>query len=333
MKIFFGLFQASLATYFIMHVYSEICEVTRCASDNMAFNDSQCIYYHNQGEFPFNEVKISQCNSTNQMCPLPSGLKNQTCVDKYEPWNSFPGFPCTLDEQCWSKLCDKTKQVCLGKGEQKSCINSNECATGLFCQNNTACVTQLAENANCTDSYDCQNDMGCYNGNCRKYFSLPTGTKVDPQKGERLFCKSYYARDGMCVESKLKSKDQCSGDQTTCDYSYSVEGQAEQNYTISCKCTKSHSNNTYCQYGSESSPYKNELVPALKSWYSGDSKKKHTLMRHPNYNNKELTWKIYQIDEYPTFKDADTCVRGLFASSNFIQFISAISIFLAALLF
>jgi len=64
---------------------------------------------------------------------------------------------------------------CSGTPLNGACNSTTYCLSGTYCSifANMTCQPQLAAGANCTSMFDCQNNLGCYNGVCTAF-----GTKV-----------------------------------------------------------------------------------------------------------------------------------------------------------
>ncbi len=316
MKIDYVIIPFTILIGSIMYVYSEMCKVERCAKSGTIMTSGQCIKYHlNETNLaPIFEINATHCNATTEDCPPVFTGVDVQCKEKQPDRNQgVDQTPCAKDDDCDSKTCDKNILKCIGKGSGISCSSSRECKIGLYCQNATACQSQL-DKGKCTSDYDCKNNMGCFNSSCLEYISIEDGTKLT-KESEYEYCQSYYAiqRDGVwtCVSSDLLDADECTGTKTMCNYTYTLTGKAKAYFQKPCRCSVSSATKLFCQYGSNSAPFKNDLVPSLKSFYKGDSLKMHTFKR--DYYDSNLKWKMYSIKQYPTFREADQCVRDLYA--------------------
>jgi len=318
MKSEFTILQLTVLFISIMGIFSDKCPVKRCAVTGTEFKNSTCVTYHQDttSQVQYYEVDNSRCNSTVQHCPFIFYTdQDMNCQNKdIDKWAGIDGTHCNFDRDCYSGACNKEKNVCLGKGKGKSCAETKECAIGLFCERGAQCAPQLPLKASCISDTDCQNNLGCYEGVCIALYSLDDGTKVLAYQYE--LCKSGVVRDNQCVTTELHSPEECTGNTTVCNYSYSVSGQAKQEYTLPCVCSTAYADRKFCPYAANSSPHKNDLVPALKAFHNGESMKLHTLER--NKYDSNLLWKVYQVRQHPEYKDADECIKKMLVSSNYI---------------
>jgi len=331
MKYDFLFVQIYLVYISISNILSQQCQVKRCAVTGTEFQQGQCINFHknNKTSVEYYEIDHRKCNSTIEFCPHSFENKDINCAPKPADLESgIDGTPCTEDNGCYSKACDKTTGKCLGKKQGITCQQVRECAIGFYCQNNTVCQPQVAAKGSCNSDLDCQNNLGCFQGFCVPYLSLDDGTTVDVL--DYRLCKSYKVRDGQCVSTTLLSPDGCVGNQTMCNYTYTVPGQPKNDFQLPCKCGVGLPDKTFCQYGSLSSQWKDDMVPKLKSWYDVDSKKQHTVKRHDF--DKDLQWKVMQTNAYPDYRDADECVKKFYVASGYISLQIAL-VFLLTLLF
>jgi hypothetical protein len=73
------------------------------------------------------------------------------------------------------------------------------------------------------------------------------------------------------------------------------------------------------------------LNPTWKKWLNGEALKEHTLMRYKKIPNT-LKLKELEIRNYPSYKDADECLRNMFSDSRLLSLslivISVLGIFL-----
>ena len=326
------LIQLSLVYVAITNVFSQKCEVKQCATKDTVFTDQQCIKYRKDqtSQAEYYEIDHKQCNSTISYCPpVFDSTSEMKCATKQaDPYSGIEGAACERDAECFSEVCNKDTAKCTGVPVGKYCKNTRDCTIGTFCKDHNICTKQYPFKGNCTGDLECANNLGCLSGTCLNLYSLEDGAKVD--QSDYRFCKSNTVRDGQCVTTELLSNDECSETQTFCNYTYTVSGQAKVDYTKPCKCSSSDPDKKYCSYGSKSKPWKDDLIPSLKNWYTNDAIKQHA-MKKDLYSN-DLKWKIYQIQQYPIYKNADDCLKKFYASSSFI-FVKYGLLFLLAMIF
>ena len=193
---------------------------------------------------------VQNCNET-AVC-TPSQQSNSYCVSEVPP-EKYPGDYCYEDGDCTSENC--TNYICQGRAENANCTNVYDCNPGLQCAPETlTCQPQLTQGLPCASDFQCLNNMICslYGGsttNCTEYLSVPNGgivTRVDNAfTGLSLACAS-----GFAVETENGYK---------CTAAPKVKGSIPQycdmgspcsdttgKYSVPCQCGVNTEANAFC---------------------------------------------------------------------------------------
>jgi hypothetical protein len=176
----------------------------------------------------------------------------------------YPGEDCKVDTDCFSPDKDKypdEKLVgtckngkCQGYSKNQLCEETSWCNVGYHCsETEKKCVSQLSENADCTKTNQCQNNLICFEGKCKnKWYSQPAGTDVTGKTDVpyEYLCAFGKVSGGKCnyfnntdtVDPKTELV-QCNvGDD--CHYD-TVDGPK----TKKCECGFNENGYSYCQKG------------------------------------------------------------------------------------
>jgi hypothetical protein len=171
----------------------------QCAKFSCDKQGANCLHSVN----PFNDdgsnitVALTRvCNNTQSCSAGPLGLSqiyndaevNGKCVDNtpiLPKFLRYPGEACNADKDiCFNDVITNgtcTEGKCAGVAQGGNCTSTEQCLVGNFCDvknGNSTCVKQIAEGKNCTEAWDCQNNLFCYNGLCKAFGSLKTGDEV-----------------------------------------------------------------------------------------------------------------------------------------------------------
>lgn len=306
-------------------IFSKTCYVYRCASvNNYPVPPKSCVARHENklANITYYEIDTSHCTTT-EYCPYeyhdsPNDFigchdRNTHRDSEAETTKGLDKQTCDRDVDCKSKNCGADKK-CIGMKENDICEENNQCAIGNYCDmlNETTfkCKKQRKEQESCHVDLDCENDMGCMGEAgkkiCVKYYSLSDNTTVF-DVSDRRFCKSNYIHDNICVRHTLKSGEQCIGDQTLCEYQYSVPTKAQPVvFTRSCECSPTYFDKTYCPLATDNKLW-DSMAQSYRDHYNNVARKnqKHTILR--NFFPKDLILKQLEIEKYPALKDADKC--------------------------
>jgi hypothetical protein len=311
------------------------CPVKRCERGTL-LNANTCIKYHVEPltQIEAYEIVEKQCNTTTQYCPNDrlNSKQDTECEPIPVPGRETDGSPCTRDKNCGSGQCDKNVNKCMGIKLHQKCSGHKECEIGLYCDTHLQqCTLQNGVGKDCHDFDECKNNLGCYEGKCVNLFALKDGRKVNFNEG--LLCESNYVWDKQCASTELWSDDECTAQQTECNYSFNnitSSGKASTNFTRPCFCSAGEAFKTYCRLPSKGKEFA-ELIAKLKDWYNGDAMKKHTLLRNIYPDN--LHWAILSTQQYPEYKNSDKCVKDLFDKNSLFLYVQFSVMMILCLIF
>lgn len=229
-------------------------------------------------------------NSSDILVTLSKGvcLKNQTCAinniqdvyskqqvsfnceNGYKLASKEAGEKCSSNDDCMNKNCTSTgvcKFIALGE----ECDNddfSKHCGIGGFCvkqsvngTDKNVCAAQKGKDQNCTSTFECENNLMCYNSTCSIEFGTKDDTfEFDPKLTTleksyfQTICKSFVFSftknrcttykyhvnhtvnsDGYVACEPTKDKNECS-------YTDSFNN----NITKACDCGFNAKGNSYC---------------------------------------------------------------------------------------
>jgi len=273
---------------------------------------------------PFNEdgsdisVSLSKTCKPNEEC---KGLENVyledsvsgTCVEK-EPHPDvmgvrFPGEDCDdihqcIDEPNFKSTCQNNK--CWGKKENEACSSPSECLVGLYC-NGEICKPQVKLGGACKEVYDCENNLGCYNGKCIKFGTLKENEDISFAKiGE---FNNDPRRSLLCEFGKVDFED---GDSCAV---HRYAGETKKNVSpegfVKCnwgeKCTYSDGKNLeerdcQCGYNAEGQGY----CPLSQDDYHKEWKNavQHQINKLDNKCHSKSRFECYKVDEQLHEQDA-----------------------------
>ena len=135
--------------------------------------------------------------------------------------NRYPGEDCDTNTNCVYPIntifpekfhkCENNKCIGLKKGED--CYFNEECIVGYFCDSNTKKCKSLGEKEDpCINSFECENDLLCYENKCQNIlFSFEEGKQTPKnEKNREKYCKYGEIDDsGVCIKivDQIKAKD------------------------------------------------------------------------------------------------------------------------------
>lgn len=200
----------------------------------------------------------------------------------------YPGEDCQTDSDCINIPEIKTitrcvNKKCVGIEKDKKCQTTEACLAGLYCDSQTGrCEKQKAEFEDCKSTYECENSLLCYQGQCQDVmFQIPTGTTIN-EKDVNLdyYCEFGLNIDGVCAkltveEKEIKEPRECNG-QNLCEYTY--EPSTLGKISLPCECGYNNEGLGYC--------------PASHS-YKTEAWKKYFLLQKLKYNNECHSYSRY----------------------------------------
>lgn len=272
--------------------------------------------------------------------------------------NMLPGDSCFYNYNCISNYC--IFGVCQGSKRYSRCFKHEDCNIGLACFNNI-CNIQITDdnssynpvnkynsykhydvvNGYCEDDYQCENNHGCFNHKCIKYFSIESGSNST----SRRFCKSKELINGVCsdiilVENEtsnsnilntLVSKNNISLKQrfdfkcnsngyNYCKYKVVSNTNEDIYFTKPCICTFGDPEYLYCEKDN-SNMFKNLTKDIIKHI----NKKTHTKNRNIYYDS--IPDNLVRLNEFPLLEQSDNClIKELINIFNYLNFSKVILI-------
>ena len=244
-------------------------------------------------------VDLKKCNN-NKKCDIngdPNYLfyqeKNyEASCEKYINSLRYPGEECLYTSQCVSEsICVEGK--CSGISKGKNCNYNYQCLAGLYCDNKEKiCKEQKNEKDNCGNSYECKNNLLCFDGKCLdKLFELNELEKPpENEENREKYCK-YGILDkngefcGKIIDIKNNDNNNEDGEykecerETKCSYLLNSE-----EYHIECPCGYNSEGVGYCpQFHDHFENDWDKYFKYLKKQYSNNC---HTLNRYSCYLEK-----------------------------------------------
>jgi hypothetical protein len=188
----------------------------------------------------------------------------------------YPGENCEKNEDCYAEekteifgICANRTKICLGKNLGETCAFTSQCNKGLYCKKgelSSKCETQLSKGKVCESSYDCKNNLGCFNNTCNDvFFTLKLGDEInnnfDPEIPREIFCESQMIMRTdnttryRCAKKNHKDfKNSTIDDLVICNYNQMCNYTLTNNFTNenlqeSCTCGYNKDGFGYCPRG------------------------------------------------------------------------------------
>lgn len=232
----------------VAHSYlSQTCLEYGCnSSEVLESTEDECVYL--DGSY-----QVSSCDN-GLHCEVPAAGQTGYCLSTQTSTEfAYPGEACSDTVICLYGTCNS--EVCEGYGENESCAKTQECDSGLSCQDEKCKSLLDIDEKGCYNDYDCVNNAGCStinddgSGKCIEYFSVASQSSVDVCFGNKnLLCESgscsAYGDGYVCLpelKNSLSSPYTCDTD----DYCYS-ETDAFTGVYLTGKCGCSLDGNSYC---------------------------------------------------------------------------------------
>lgn len=212
-----------------------------------------------------------------------SAESNSTCAPKQEQKTikRFPGEACDTDNDCYAEtktdifgICSNKTKLCLGKLKGDDCGATHQCVKGLYCkkgETKSTCEYQLSSEKNCTQTYECANNLACLNNTCKDaFYSLNVGDEItveyDQLISKERFCKTnkvrQNAKDGKfrCISRNHTDARNASlnDDLIQCNFNQKCNYTISDNVTtdednLPCDCGYNKNGFGYCPRGHDSS--------------------------------------------------------------------------------
>ena len=198
----------SVLCLFLLYRLIGGCYVTECASDLAA---STCFVNDTSHQV----LKIKECSSS-EKCQIDRTSSTQLydfsassygCVSSdWLPGLKYPGEICRQSSECGSGQCSSNGK-CAGLSQGQPCSVHGDCDVGLVCLGGVSrfCTAQVSERGHCESDEECVNSCLCYNRQCTKYLTVPTGSTIG-YSSSSLLCTTGYASRGVCSEAPKNSK-------------------------------------------------------------------------------------------------------------------------------
>merc|ERR1711976_184208 len=229
----------------------------------------------------------------------------------------------------------------------ESCFTTAMCLSGLYC-NGTQCVDQLNENEKCDDTFECGNNLACYNSTCTAYASVQTGGDMSqeilgtffysPMKG--LLCEygNVDEKNNTCSQWDYAGQ---TANNTNADGYVKCDWGSQCSYTDGsnmitqdCGCGYNADGQGYCPLAQTQSTqsWKNAVTTQAK----GYNNKCHSMNRFTCYLKQETSltndlhyYRHRTVDAHLYYK-AVSCAETVLASSylkySFFAFLSVLAI-------
>ena len=149
-----------------------------------------------------------------------------------------------------------TNKKCTGYDKEHSCDKDEQCLVGLYCDG-SKCQLQKKEKSDCTRSYECVNDLLCYNKKCSDVIhSLEAGTDLSSLTSDDAKINDKHCAFGIVYNNKcvtLTGSNDKEEEFVNCNYgdtcTYNVIGEKETKIatiTKLCECGFNSDGQGYC---------------------------------------------------------------------------------------
>ena len=285
-----------------------------CTNDNYCYFDGKKpnIYFYEGND------KKAKCKSSKENIKKRyPGEECETSTDCIYPINTIFS---NKFHQCKDKKCTG-----LIKGEE--CNFNEECIVGHFCDSDTKkCKEQGEKGDSCVNSYECENDLLCYENKCQNIlFSFEEGKQTPKnEKNREKYCK-YNQIDGSGICIKIVDQNKTSDDEyRVCDRDmkclYNALPITSGTISKECGCGYNKNGTGYCpKFHDYFEKDWEDYFTYLKKSYDN---KCHTLNRYNcflsnSYDEKIKKLKNKLIDGHLFFK-AEKCAEKVL-NENFLK--------------
>lgn len=243
----------------------------------------------------------------------------------------YPGEECTQNSDCVYPIDAKDpifhqciNGKCSGFAENAKCVKTEECLAGYSCDSESkTCQKQKSAGEDCVDSYECKNNLLCYQKTCQNVlFSLNTGEQISGEGGDHKgkYCRYGVAQNNFCVEIRDNQGEKmipCNYDDD-CEYSYFPEAQGK--LTKKCECGYNAEGKGYCRkfHDYKTSEW-DQYFKYLKRSYDNDC---HSMSRYNCYkedqdNQNQISRLKNTVIDAHLFEGAVECAQKVL-SSNYL---------------
>ncbi|CAG9324080.1 unnamed protein product [Blepharisma stoltei] len=224
---------------------------------------------------------------------------------------AFPGNKCDSEQKC---LWDCIDGVCRGKKEFENCHSEIECDSELMCYKGS-CRKKISHSEKCLKDYECPNDEFCYNGACTKYFSLKSGEFIhscidyESKQCSSGMCYSYRCIDELSIERFEKNP---------CSDHFCEVVHGDMQFYHKCSCGLSPNGDSYCE-SVATDPVRAVKRKLWKKWVN--SKEIHncnTIQRFDLSCVKDWDYELYKnilyydiiIKNFAKLQNIEECVQN-----------------------
>jgi hypothetical protein len=196
------------------------CPIFKCNfTDNTQADEKVCARNIFNKTSKILEVSLFErsCNWNSQKCVFNNNFNttndsNSLCKDIENLFTKFPGEKCDVDDDCFAEkktdiygICANKTKVCLGSGIGESCAYTSQCNKGLYCKKSelkSECQEQLDLDKICESSFDCKNNLACFNKTCQDvFYSKSIGDEIDENFDTENFSPEIYCESRLVTRT------------------------------------------------------------------------------------------------------------------------------------
>jgi hypothetical protein len=177
------------------------CTSYKAKTESLDFTEETCLYYSKVDDTYY----ARNCGIGKICMPKDKSLQsNYTCIPNLTPIPAYPGEACFKPSDCLSNIC--MNNICIGQLQNQPCKADEDCAPGLYCDEELtrACIPLLGLNnsckrdAQCDYNYYCQILPGNSTGQCANYFNILDDEEVNTCISPSHF--DYKCKSGSCAD-------------------------------------------------------------------------------------------------------------------------------------
>lgn len=290
-----------------------VSSAQQCTEKYVCNEDSKDVKCHSRSDAEgVTTIKVKKC-STGTCDKALTGL----CITPLK----LDGEKCSAPEECYSGNCKDS--VCVGKDENVSCAQTEECKKDLYCSFdlNKVCKKYKKEGEPCSVGNECDFGLDCGSSTyqeakkCVKMYSLKNGDYSD----NKNLCETGYFY-GTLADSKCSSTSNVEKEGEVCEADTDCKikiktGETEVEGNGKCTCSKIDLK-SYCEYTTTNTKFQDYLTKA-KSYFQGTSKSSDNIAVAKGETTEIKKASYAAKIEY---KDAPSCLIEYLTSSSWIQF-------------